>query len=413
MGKHIRWQLLVAGAAVVTVASACSSSASQTTSSSSSTSSGGSGSSSTSNSDPYVVGAVTSLSGSLAFIGNALKSGSAAYYNYVNSQGGVNGHPIKFIAEDDASGDVNTALTATHQLVQQDGALVLSGWVLTNIESAVEPYAARQNVSMVVQGCDPTIADAASKVVFCASLPENLEDQAEVQFASTKASSGPVKVAILSMDSVAQAQLEKRIAADAKAKGWQVVLQQLVPLTASDMSAQASAVQSSGATIFIGSLDSQREQLFDKSLRSLGSKIPIVNYDGGAALGTLDALKDPNLYVYSGDGFPTDSGSAIALYDKLMKAAKADPAAGFAINGYLEAMVTVAGLKACGWPCSPSQLVTAMTGLGTVSTGGISVSPVKYSSSYYLGLTGGKFYAYNTQQSKPVVVSGFYPVASP
>jgi ABC-type branched-subunit amino acid transport system substrate-binding protein len=325
----------------------------------------------------------------------------------------VNGHPVKFIAEDDASGDVNTALTATHQLVQQDGALVLSGWVLTNIESAVEPYAARQNVSMMVQGCDPTIADAANKVVFCASLPENLEDQAEVQFASTKVSSGPVKVAILSMDSVAQAQLEKRIAADAKAKGWQVVLQQLVPLTASDMSAQASAVQQSGATIFIGSLDSQREQLFDQAMRSSGSKIPIVNYDGGAALGTLNALKDPNLYVYSGDGFPTDSGSAIALYDKLMKAAKADPSAGFAINGYLEAVVITAGLKACGWPCSPAKLVQSLTSLGSLDTGGISVSPVKYSSSYYLGLTGGKFYAYNAQQSKPVVVSGFYPVASP
>lgn len=202
---------------------------------------------STATGTPYVVGAVTPLSGSLAFIGSGLKAGTTAYYNYVNAHGGINGHPIKLIALDDG-GDVNKALTATHQLVQQDNVIAISGWVLTNIESAVQPYAVRQNTVMMAQGCDSSISNAANKVSFCAALPEPLEDKPLVDFAATKVGSTTPKVAVIDMNSQAQVALQNRIVTDLGAKKWPVALKQLVDLASTDETAQANAVVQSGAT---------------------------------------------------------------------------------------------------------------------------------------------------------------------
>ncbi|HEX4088593.1 MAG TPA: ABC transporter substrate-binding protein [Trebonia sp.] len=359
----------------------------------------------------YTVGAVTSLTGPLAFIGTALADGAKDYFNYVDAHGGVNGHKVNFITTDDG-GAVTQAVTDVHQLVQQDQVSAITGWILTNIESAVEPYALRESVPLVTQGCDPTIATAANKVVYCVGLPETLEDKPLVDFAATKAGSATPKVAVLDMDSEAQIALQGEIVADAKAKNWPVVLKQIVALTATDMTTQANAVVQSGATMVICSLDSEREQLFDQALRSAGSKIPVINFDAGEAFSTLQKLADPNLYVYSPFAYPTDSAPGVAIYDAQTKAANQQAGTPFLVNGWVEAQAVAAGLAKCGYPCPGSKLTTVMSGLGQINTEGMTTGPFKYSSSFYLGLSGGEFYTWDPAGSKLAPVSGFMPIAA-
>jgi branched-chain amino acid transport system substrate-binding protein len=355
------------------------------------------------------VGADTSLSGSLAFIGTALAGGAKDYFNYINANGGINGHRVNFITTDD-TGSVNTALTNAHQLVQQDGASAITGWILTNLESAVQPYLEREQVPMVTQGCDSTIATATGKVVYCVGLPETLEDQPLIDFAATKVGSSTPKIAILDMDSEAQIALQAKLVSDAKAKGWPVALKQIVSLSATDETTQANAVVQSGATMVIGSLDSEREQLFVQALRSAGSKIPVVNFDAGATFATLQKLADPDLYVYSPFAFPTDSGAGVAAFDKATQTSGQQPGTAYLVNGWVEAMAVAAGLSKCGYPCPGSKLITAMTGLGTINSQGMTTGPFKYTSSFYLGLSGGRFYTWDATGKKLAAVSGFLPI---
>lgn len=388
----------------VLAATACSSSSGGSSQSSSSSSG-----SSASSAGPYTVGADTSLSGPLAFIGTALAAGAREYFDYLNAHGGVNGHKVNFITTDDA-GSVNTALTNAHQLVQQDQVSAITGWILTNIESAVQPYAERESVPMVTQGCDSTVATALSKVVFCVGLPETLEDQPLVDFAATKVSGSAPKIAVLDMDSQAQIALQAKIVSDVKAKGWPVVLKQIVSLSATDETAQANAVVQSGATMVIGSLDSEREQLFVQALRSAGSKIPVVNFDAGATFATLQKLADPNLFVYSPFAFPTDSGTGVAAFDQTSQSSGQQPGTAYLVNGWVEAMAVGAGLAKCGYPCPGSKLATAMSGLGQINSQGMTTGPFKYTSDFYLGLSGGKFYTWDGAGKKLVAVSGFMPI---
>lgn len=373
-------------------------------------SSGSTGSGGSSGSGPYVIGAVTPLSGSLAFIGNALKTGSSAYYQYVNAHGGVNGHQIKFVALDDG-GDANTALSDAHQLAEQNNALALTDWVLTNEEAQVLPYAKRQELTMVTQGCDSSLANAANQVVFCASMPEELEYQPEVDFAASHVTTvAHPKVAVLDMDSLAQRTLQDNIVKYAGQKGWQVVVKKLVSLEATDMTAEAGQVQQTHADLAVVSLDATRAQLFVSALRTHGSNIPVVNYDGGAFAGTLKTLHDKNLYTYAAFGFPTDATAGIQQYDAAMKAVKADPTAPFAVNGYAEGAVVVAALRKCGYPCAPDKLVTTMTKLGSFGTQGLSVADLKYTSDYYIGVQGGTFYSWDTATGAPKKVSSVLPL---
>jgi branched-chain amino acid transport system substrate-binding protein len=404
----------------VLAATACSSSSSGSSSQPSvSSSSGGaaaasgtaSASAAATASGAYTVGAVTSLTGPLAFIGTALADGAKDYFNYVDAHGGVNGHKVNFITTDDG-GAVTQAVTDVHQLVQQDQVSAITGWILTNIESAVEPYALRETVPLVTQGCDPTIATAANKVVYCVGLPETLEDKPLVDFAATKTGGKTPKVAVLDMDSEAQIALQGEIVADAKGKNWPVVLKQIVALTATDMTTQANAVVQSGATMVICSLDSEREQLFDQALRSAGSKIPVINFDAGEAFSTLQKLADPNLYVYSPFAYPTDSAPGVAIYDSQTKAANQQAGTPFLVNGWVEAQAVAAGLAKCGYPCPGSKLTTVMSGLGQINTQGMTTGPFKYTSSFYLGLSGGEFYTWDPAGGKLAPVSGFMPIAA-
>jgi branched-chain amino acid transport system substrate-binding protein len=361
---------------------------------------------------PYVVGAVTSLSGGLASIGEALSSGSKAYFNYVNAHGGVDGHKIDFVPLDDQSGVTTAALSDVADLVQQHHAVTSIDWILTNVESAAQAYSGRYDFSMLTQGCDPSVSSPSHKVTFCVGMAENYEDQPEVNFAATLVPKGSTpKVAILDLDSLAQETLGGRVAKDVIEKGWDVVTNQLVSLTSTDLTAQAQEIVSSGATIVIASLDAAHEQLFDQALRSLGSTVPVIDFDGGASLGLAQQLADPNLYMLSGFTFPDTTTAAMKLYESNIAKVKVSAGTAFALNGYVEAYVTVKALKKCGSNCTAAGFTKAMQKLGTFGTEGLTVEPLKYSTKDFLGIQGGVFYGYDATTKTVKVESSILPLA--
>ncbi len=367
---------------------------------------------SSASSAPYVIGAVTSLSGPLSSIGDALSSGSKAYFDYVNAHGGVNGHQIDYVPLDDQSGVTTAALSDVASLVQQHHAITSIDWILTNVQSAVQPYASRYGFSMLTQGCDPAVATPAHKVVFCVGMAENYEDLPEVNFAASLVHAGTKpKVAILDLDSLAQEVLGRRVAKDVTKRGWHIVANQLVSLTSTDLTAQAQEVVNSGATMVIASLDAGHEQLFDQALRSLGSKVPVIDFDGGASLGLATQLADPNLYMLSGFTFPNTSSAAIKLYDQNIAKVNVQPGTAFALNGYVEAYVTVRALRLCGKNCTAAGFTKAMQKLGTFATGGLTAEPLKYSPSDFLGMQGGVFYGWNASTKSVRIESKLLPLA--
>src|SRR5215471_2147800 len=105
--------------------------------------------------DAITIGTTTPLSGAASFYAPVSK-GANAYYQYINSQGGVNGRQIKYVIYDDAY-DPAKAVPLTHQLVEQDQVFAVVGQLGTPINTATRPYLNQQKVP------DLFVATGASK----------------------------------------------------------------------------------------------------------------------------------------------------------------------------------------------------------------------------------------------------------
>jgi branched-chain amino acid transport system substrate-binding protein len=92
-----------------------------------------------------ILGQHTPLSGGFAAVYEPIASAQEAYFDYINSQGGVCGRKIDLRVEDDFY-DPARALDATKKLVERDKVLAIIGGLGTASHSAVYEYLNQQKV---------------------------------------------------------------------------------------------------------------------------------------------------------------------------------------------------------------------------------------------------------------------------
>jgi branched-chain amino acid transport system substrate-binding protein len=95
-------------------------------------------------SDQILLGNTIAQSGSAAAYGT-IANAEQAYFNYVNSQGGVNGRKIKFKILDDAYSPAKT-VPLTKQLVEDDKVFLMFSGLGTQAQVSVRSYLAGQKV---------------------------------------------------------------------------------------------------------------------------------------------------------------------------------------------------------------------------------------------------------------------------
>lgn len=86
--------------------------------------------------EPYVVGAFFSVTGTNAPLGTPERDTVLMVAEQINKAGGINGHPLKLIVEDDAS-DPTNSVKAVKKLLEQDKVLAVVGGSGTGNAAAV------------------------------------------------------------------------------------------------------------------------------------------------------------------------------------------------------------------------------------------------------------------------------------
>jgi branched-chain amino acid transport system substrate-binding protein len=99
---------------------------------------------------PYKVGLVTSISGPLGFLGVQIRDAAQLAVDKANAAGGINGHPVQLVIEDDA-GDPGQAVTKITKVVSDDKVLAVTGMFLVALESTLRPLAERLQVPYMSQ----------------------------------------------------------------------------------------------------------------------------------------------------------------------------------------------------------------------------------------------------------------------
>lgn len=97
--------------------------------------------------DPIVIGTIGSFTGANEAVLGKASAGVESWVKKVNSEGGVNGHPIKLVIKDDAS-DPAKALQAAKELVEQEKVIAIVG-SMSNASAGFQKYVEEKKVPVV------------------------------------------------------------------------------------------------------------------------------------------------------------------------------------------------------------------------------------------------------------------------
>jgi branched-chain amino acid transport system substrate-binding protein len=115
--------------------------------------------------EPYRIGAVLSLSGPYAGLGEPEKNAIEMEVEAINAAGGINGRPIEVIIEDDAT-DEAQSVSATTKLIEQDEVLAIMGATGTGQSMAMRGDINRAMIPQVSLGGGTVITGEFDPLVF-------------------------------------------------------------------------------------------------------------------------------------------------------------------------------------------------------------------------------------------------------
>lgn len=235
---------------------------------------------------PYLVGVPMPMTGAEAQAGTQIFDAESMAAQQVNKHGGVLGHPIKLLEQDDAC-DAGTAVNAANLLVSK-GVQAIVGGYCSGAALPVEPIIARAKIPYVMPAANsPELTTGGYKNVFLVD-PSGAGDGSEA--AAFFKSQGITKVFIIDDQSSFGVAIADAAAKDVAAAGGTLVAGgvQSIAATSNDFSAVIAQIKSSGATgIYWSGYFSQAAQ-FATQLNAAG----VIGANGTAKLVVADGSVD-------------------------------------------------------------------------------------------------------------------------
>ena len=348
------------------------------------------------------LGFTADLSGRFSGNGIGLRNGFQAYVDYANENGGFGGKKGVAVILDDAS-DTPRGVANVTQMITQDQVAAVGGFLLSNICSAAEPLATTSKIPLMCSSVSGDMLNPVKPVIFTQSPSQDWEAMPMANMANdvTKKESGQ-KVALVTFASASSLVLRDEWLKIGEDRDWDVVLDAQVPLTATDVSAQAAQIIAAKPDVVLTSLADTLQILLMRTLKSEGSTTPVVNYDG-ASTQALNTLQDPNYNLLSAFAY-TDETDGFKEYAKIITDAGFKPLDPFVNRGYLQAMMFKKAMDACK-ACTGEDLSKALEGL-EFETNGFTAGPVKFSKDNHQGQN--TYYVYKWDTAKSAIV----PVAT-
>lgn len=365
--------LLAACSSSKTPSAASSSSSTTTTPTTSSQPATGGAASPGVTSTSVTVGQVDDLSLPISGLFKGAEDGTQAYFDYVNSLGGVNGRMIKLDAQDSLYSD-GTVANDTSAQIKNDFALV-GGFSLD--DAAEEPLVAAAKMPVVAYPLDPDLGNLPTSY---SPFPNADSDVPTTIFKVLKKKfPAQIKhVGILWANATAStAVAEKAFERGATSQGFKIVYDAGFSPSQTTFLANVLTMKSKGVQMFF------TQQLPDAYAATVAKEMAQQNFqpinveedaytsnlisEGGSAVNGMYLTAGFALYLGTDASLP-----AVQLFTKWMN--KADPKANFeleALFGWASAELFVDGLRNAGSPPTRAGLEAALDKVTSFNAGGL------------------------------------------
>lgn len=308
------------------------------------------------------VGLLAPAKGALGETGQAIRAVTAAYFEEINSQGGIYNRKLELkVAE---TGDTPSATAANlERLVTNDQVFALVNVLSAGADAEIAALAQRQEVPLVgAITLTPQTAAPLNRQVFYLLPGVAEQSRALVSFAAQKLNDKNARTALVIGDDALSRIEASAVEEQSKAVGWAVPVRSALPqggaaATVAELKAkgvQAVFLFASGATSFLG--EAEKAGYFPQ-VYLLGATA------GGDILNAPAGFKDKIFLAFP--TAPTDITPEGASNFRAL-AAKYQLPTGHAaaqISAYAAAQLFVEALKRAGRDLSRDKLITALEGL--------------------------------------------------
>jgi branched-chain amino acid transport system substrate-binding protein len=326
--------------------------------------------------DPYRIGLSAAITGPAAAVYAPTFDAYKAYFKRVNDAGGVNGHPVVILAEDDRGEPSRAAANAKKF---SEGVIAV---VVASISPTYKPFMTEAEVGKVplIFGggvCPREAFPPAQPLIFCStSFGAQWDSRFAVPFIKQQAGGKKIKVGFAAQNiPISQSEMEyaEKLARE---QGLETIPVVVVPGGTADFTPFASRLKDAGADWILSWAPWPLEIGIFEALSRIGWTGQYLLYAHQQAQSDLTRLKTPNLLAFGGNALFTEN---LPIHRQITEAVRGvtSHSPDFMAEGWVSAMVLEAGLKKCGWPCDKDRLAQALTTV-SVDTLGLRGGPIEW-----------------------------------
>ena len=238
----------------------------------------GSASSGSSSKTPIKIGAVVSLTGGYAAIGQAQKTAIEEEVKRINDAGGINGRPVEVLIEDDGTDEAKAVAAAT-KLIEQDKVVAIIGTSGTGTTMAVRGEVDRAGVPEVSMAGGNAVTGAFDPLVFQTAWTNGLVAPYELAYMKKQ---GITKIGLISDTGGYGKDGRATVTTDVAKYGITVTSDQTFNPGDADMTAQLTNIKNSGAQAVVIWTAGADATTIVKNAKALGLTIPLYGSHGNA-----------------------------------------------------------------------------------------------------------------------------------
>jgi ABC-type branched-subunit amino acid transport system substrate-binding protein len=314
--------------------------------------------------DAYVIGVSAAMTGPASATYAPVIEAMKAYLDHVNSQGGVNGRPVRVIVQDDGAEPSKAAANAK-KLLSQDKVLLLINTSLSSTYAPMVAEAQRAKVPVYFAGsvCPKDTYPPADPVQFCSSaFGANLDSQAALAFVKHSAKE-PVRLGLAAMAiPIARGEIDYAEGLS-KTLGMTPVEKQITPPPTPDYTPFATKLKEANPNwVYSWSPWVSQVRTFE-ALRRLGWNGRYITWAHLNAEDDLARVKDNEFYVIGTNALFQDNLPIQAEIRAVAHRANISYPVTYLTEGYIAGMVIEAALRKTPWPATTAKVLAAMNSL--------------------------------------------------
>jgi len=236
--------------------------------------------------EPYKIGAIFSVTGPASFLGEPEKNTVIMLADQINKAGGINGHPVEVIVEDDKS-DEGQAVLAAKKLLDKDKVIAIIGPSITGSSMAVIP---------IVQGAKTPLVSVAAGAGITTPVNERYwvfktaqyDVSAVIAIYKYMQKKGIKKVGIITITNAFGDQGRKALLELAPKYGITVVADERYGPKDADMTTQLTKIKAAGAQAVINWSVGPTQVIVTKNWHDLKLGIPLYQSHGWGSKKNLE-----------------------------------------------------------------------------------------------------------------------------